>query len=159
MITFIMDLENQEWICSGEPTSSDSLEAYFYLDMIPGKTPFKNFDFDFMLKGKNDFDVVVTTETEEEIMLRSKNQETETEFPYLCNVHYFSNLLGGEKYVLELSFINRRKPVTASFSFTMPKPEKPYDNWVWDEESCKWQPPLPMPEPSWDQESQKWIIP
>jgi hypothetical protein len=38
---------------------------------------------------------------------------------------------------------------------------KPYDSWILDEETCRWQAPTPMPEDGklygWDEESLSWI--
>jgi len=38
---------------------------------------------------------------------------------------------------------------------------KPYDSWKLDEETCKWEPPTPMPSRDalydWDEETQQWI--
>jgi hypothetical protein len=38
---------------------------------------------------------------------------------------------------------------------------KPFDSWVLDEETCRWQAPTPMPEDgkryTWDEESLSWI--
>lgn len=158
MISLIMNLENQSWSFSGQPTSPDSFNAAFYIEMVPGKTSFKNFDFDFMIKGHNDWDVVVTPETQEEIIARGE-PNVETEFPFLCNIHYFSNLSPGRKYTLDVSFKNRRKYVYDSYTITMPRPEKPHENWVWSDEEAAWKPPIPKPEPVWDELSQSWIIP
>lgn len=39
-------------------------------------------------------------------------------------------------------------------------PPKPYDSWVLDEDSCLWNPPIPMPQTGnwyWDEETQDWI--
>jgi hypothetical protein len=40
-------------------------------------------------------------------------------------------------------------------------PPKPFESWILDEETCLWQPPVPMPEDgkvySWNEESLTWI--
>jgi hypothetical protein len=40
---------------------------------------------------------------------------------------------------------------------------KPYASWIFDEESCTWNPPTPMPEDDeyyvWSEEDINWIIP
>lgn len=162
MLKFIMDLENQKWICSGEPDSPNDVEAHFYLDMIPGKTAFKNFDFYFTIIDPEDTEyghVIVQAESEEEVLKRGDPLNTETSFPYLCNKHFMSNLFAGKTYQLKLFFKNRRKYVEDFYSFTMPKPNKPHANWIWDNVLCQWIPPIPIPQPIWDQESQKWILP
>lgn len=39
-------------------------------------------------------------------------------------------------------------------------PPKPFDSWVLDEETCRWQAPVPMPSDgvySWDEPSLSWV--
>ncbi len=40
-------------------------------------------------------------------------------------------------------------------------PPKPFESWILDEETCLWQPPVPMPEDGklyyWNEESLTWI--
>lgn len=40
-------------------------------------------------------------------------------------------------------------------------PPKPFESWVLNEETCLWQPPIPMPEDGkfyeWDEESTSWV--
>lgn len=39
-------------------------------------------------------------------------------------------------------------------------PPKPYESWLLDEDTCTWQPPVPMPDDGgfyeWDESSQSW---
>jgi hypothetical protein len=39
-------------------------------------------------------------------------------------------------------------------------PPKPFDSWVLNEDTCQWESPVPMPEPTkphqWDEEAQSW---
>lgn len=41
-------------------------------------------------------------------------------------------------------------------------PPKPYHSWILNEESCVWEPPVPMPEDEfhyhWDEPHQTWIV-
>ena len=41
-------------------------------------------------------------------------------------------------------------------------PPKPYPSWILDEETCLWNPPIPMPidgsEYTWDESQQAWVI-
>ena len=40
-------------------------------------------------------------------------------------------------------------------------PPKPYDSWLLDEETCRWLPPIPMPDDNsdyaWDEETVSWV--
>lgn len=44
-------------------------------------------------------------------------------------------------------------------------PPKPFESWLFDEETCRWYSPVPMPEPEedkfyvWDEEVQNWVVP
>lgn len=42
------------------------------------------------------------------------------------------------------------------------RPEPPYSNWVFDEETCTWKPPVDKPQDGnayyWDQENTRWVI-
>jgi hypothetical protein len=42
-------------------------------------------------------------------------------------------------------------------------PPKPYNSWIFSEEKCNWEPPMPMPEDSnlylWDEETVSWKLP
>ena len=159
MITLTMDLENSVWICSGQPEESTKVELGFYLDLIPGKTKFKNFDYSFAISGKNEEDIHMEIEPQEVLDERGTTDKPNTVFPWLSNIHYISNLMAGQKYTLHLFFKNMRNIVEDTYTFTMVKPSQPYPDWVWDRESCSWVPPVPMPTPVWDEESKKWIIP
>jgi hypothetical protein len=39
---------------------------------------------------------------------------------------------------------------------------KPYSSWILNEETCKWEAPIPMPDSDhsykWDEENQEWIL-
>lgn len=39
--------------------------------------------------------------------------------------------------------------------------DKPYDNWIFNEENCRWEPPVPHPNDgkiyTWSQEETKWV--
>lgn len=47
-----------------------------------------------------------------------------------------------------------------SVSFQAPKPEKPFESWIWENES--WQPPVPYPEDGgmyeWDEANLEWVL-
>ena len=44
-------------------------------------------------------------------------------------------------------------------------PKSPHKGWVFEEESCGWRPPIPMPKhdgfypPYWDDKTETWVIP
>ena len=161
MITLIMDLANKCWHKSGTAESSNC-KIEFYLDMDPGKTPFKNFGHEFLLKGPgavSPFEtgegMTVTIEAEE----IDRTEEEVTTFPYLVERHIIKNLTPGAEYTLELMFKNRREVFEDTFSFTTPKPQKPHPSWIWSEENYEWVAPVSPPSLVWDENNQQWILP
>lgn len=51
------------------------------------------------------------------------------------------------------------KTLTASDTFTAPRPPQPYPSWMWDN---GWQPTVPYPDEGewrWDEEAQAWVEP
>jgi|SRR6056300_932072 hypothetical protein len=163
MITFIMDLENKCLHASGEATSND-VTVEFYLDMDPGKTAFKNFGHSFSLKGPGaytigDQDADIVFEVEDPEKIQEYNSGDDVDFPFLVERHFIKNLHSDSEYTIEVTFKNRRELVTDSYTFSIPKPPKPYDSWVWDSETKKWLAPAEPPSLVWDEASQQWIIP
>lgn len=161
MITLTMDLENKCWIKTGTADSSDCVMEV-YLQMEPGKTPFKNFGHEFLLIGpgaESPFESgegrLVTIEAD----TLDHDEEELTTFPYLVERHFIKNLTPGATYTLELMFKNRREIVEDTFSFIVPKPSRPHDSWIWDEQKYEWVAPVLPPSLAWDEESKKWIIP
>ena len=161
MITLIMDLENKCWHKSGTADSPEVV-VEFYLDMNPVNTQFKNFGHEFTLLGRGaesiddqPFRVTVEAEVPEE----SEEYGHPTVFPFLVERHVIKNLYPEEEYILDLMFKNRREVIEDTFSFTVPRPQSPYDSWVWDSSAKEWAAPVPPPLPLWDEESKQWIIP
>lgn len=160
-----MDLQNKSWIVSGEADDYNSATLEFYIDMDPIHTMFKNFGHEFLLSGPGadspdesgqGREVVISADDLDNI--QDYNEGSETEFPFLVERHFLNNLVGGGTYTLELMFKNRREIVEDVFSFTVPKPPKPYESWVWNERSLEWVAPSPPPQPVWDEDLQQWIL-
>jgi|SaaInl3SG_22_DNA_1037383.scaffolds.fasta_scaffold02286_11 hypothetical protein len=163
MITFIMDLKNKVLHASGEATSSD-VTVEFYLDMDPVATPFKNFGHSFSFKGLGaytvgDQDARVVIEADPPEDIQADEAEGPTEFPFLVERHFIKNLYPEEEYEIEVTFKNRREVFTDSYFFTVPRPPKPYDSWIWSSENKEWVAPAEPPALIWDESSQQWIIP
>ena len=157
MITLTMDLINKCWHKSGTADSSD-VTVELYMDMDPLATPFKNFGHSFNLKGLGAYTIgddpaVVTVEADV-----PQSVDGETVFPFLVERHFIKNLYPDEEYTLELMFKNRREVVEDTFSFTVPRPAKPYDSWVWSSDQKQWIAPALPPDLIWDEESQQWVI-
>lgn len=158
MITLTMDLVNKCWHKSGSADSSD-VTVEFYMVMDPVDTPFKNFGHSFDLKGLGAYTIgdkpaVVTIDAD-----IPEPADGETIFPFLVERHFIKNLYPDEEYTLELMFKNRREVIQDTFSFTVPRPPKPYDSWVWNSDLKDWVAPAAPPTPVWDENSQKWILP
>lgn len=163
MITLIMDLQNKCWHVTGEADSTD-VTLEFYLDMDPIHTPFKNFGHEFSLQGmgSDQLDEINGRVTLESDNLNYEDNEeaiSETVFPFLVERHFVKNLYPDEEYTLQLMFKNRREVIESTFTFKTPKPEKPFDSWVWDNSLKEWTAPVTPPSLVWDEVSQQWIIP
>ena len=100
----------------------------------------------------------------------SKNQElvhdfTESEYsefnsdPFLLGTVRFYDAIPGSSVIFKVVAYNQRESFEESFEIKIPKLEKPYPSWTWDEYAKKWVAPVPEPELLWDEESMSWHLP
>ena len=51
--------------------------------------------------------------------------------------------------------------IEKTFTLEIPKPTKPFESWVWNNELLHWEAPIPYPqddkEYEWDEENQNWV--
>ena len=73
------------------------------------------------------------------------------------------NLVLETDYELYLWAENGGESFETTVSFTTPRPAQPYDSWVWNTETLRWEAPVSYPDDGefyiWDEENQKWVIP
>lgn len=81
-------------------------------------------------------------------------------------VAFCNNLLGGTWK--QTSYNNNFRKNYAGIGYSYDPdldafiPPKPYESWVLDTETCRWNPPVPRPEGDavyvWDEESISWVV-
>lgn len=64
-----------------------------------------------------------------------------------------------QTYELYLWARNENKLIEKTFEITIPKPNKPFDSWVWEEEELRWKAPIERPEGDyeWNEDKQEWL--
>ena len=71
------------------------------------------------------------------------------------------NLQTETDYELYLWAENGGESFETTVSFTTPRPEQPYESWVWNTETLRWEAPVPYPDDdkfyTWDEETQSWV--
>lgn len=159
MITILMDLKNQTWVCEGE-AEHDSAHVLIYYLTSPDVTIIKNFMFSYYLQSDEvDAEDAVLTELQRGI---DPNKSVEGDGPIykilVADLEY-SNLKPDTKYHIDLSASNRRKPFEGRFDFTTKISPPPYNSWIWNSDTKRWEAPVDQPELVWDEESVSWIIP
>jgi hypothetical protein len=81
---------------------------------------------------------------------------------------FCQQLFGCETKWIQTSYSGSKYKNFASSGFTFDTsrnafiPPKPYPSWIFNEKSCRWDPPSPMPTDgnsySWDEEVLDWIV-
>jgi len=70
------------------------------------------------------------------------------------------NTVTDQTYDLFLWAENDDIRIEKTFELTIPRPEKPYESWVWNIELLNWESPTPYPEDgkdyTWNEETQSW---
>ena len=71
------------------------------------------------------------------------------------------NLVLETDYELYLWAENGGESFETTVNFTTPRPAQPYDSWVWNTETLRWEAPVPYPDDDkfyeWDEETQSWV--
>ena len=78
---------------------------------------------------------------------------------------FLNRVMGGGHWVQTSYNANFRKSYAGvGFSYDSERdafiPPKPYDSWILNEGTCKWEPPIPMPDDGnvhrWDESTEEW---
>ena len=160
MITMLMDLENQNWVCEVDDASHDSVKVMIYYLTSPNVKIVKNFHFSYYLRSAEvSTEDVIIKEIQRGI---DPNELLDIDNPYLkilVAVVEYSNLRPETSYYFDLIASNRRKPFEGRCDFSTKISPAPYDSWIWNTSTKEWEPPVTKPDPVWDEESASWIIP
>ena len=84
----------------------------------------------------------------------------QTDQKYLVTVRL--ETLPTETYELFLWAENAETRIEKTFTLEIPKPTKPFESWIWDNELLHWEAPIPYPQDNkeydWDEETTSWKI-
>jgi hypothetical protein len=78
---------------------------------------------------------------------------------------FCTNLLGGNWVQTSYNGNIRKNFAGIGYSYDLVRdafiPMQPYTSWILDENTCRWEPPIPLPNDDknyiWDEDSQNWI--
>jgi hypothetical protein len=151
----ISDISKKIWILEEEPiTESYSINISIgFRDNEKLPVKFDKMQFEILLK------------LDEKIVEKITKPELSQE--YMCTdqdfIEFFTltNLFPEKNYKINVYSKNYEDSWEETFSFTLPKPKKPYESWIYDEENYKWIPPVPYPYDGknyvWDENEKIWI--
>ena len=84
----------------------------------------------------------------------------QTNQTYLTTVRL--KTLPTETYELFLWAENDNTRIEKTFTLEIPKPPKPFESWIWNNELLHWNAPIPYPqddkEYEWNEENQNWVV-
>jgi hypothetical protein len=73
----------------------------------------------------------------------------------------FQDIAPEKEYFIKVWCRNSEEEWEESYAFSMPRPEQPFDSWIYNEESFCWNPPVSYPADGenyvWNEENQSWI--
>lgn len=137
---------NSEWEFDIQPESNQPL-----LEVGFEKTKFKNLSFGYTVLKNN------------QIILQKAYPKPGVKYVSTDQKYIVAerlNLKSDEEAMIAFWAENDNQRYEDSITFTVPRPEKPYESWVWNE-SGYWEAPVPYPEDdkeySWNEENQEWI--
>lgn len=99
-----------------------------------------------------------------DVLLDENGNEVEALGKEFCR-----NLLGGTWVQTSYNGSFRKNFAAKGFTYDSERdafiPQKPFDSWLLDEDTCRWVAPVPIPEYNaetqsvyWDEQSQQWIV-
>ena len=112
----------------------------------------KKFGFALKIKQMPFEDEIVYEYTE------SEDSDTEDDLFFVGHLRFFG-AEPNEYIVLDITAFNKRDPFQGSFEVLVPKPPKPYESWVWDDETHAWESSVPKPELVWNENTMSWHLP
>ena len=132
-----------------------SLYNYFcFVDKNSNRIIFDNLNFGITIKdGKNT--VVQESFPKDNIQYVSTDQEVLEMMPS-------TTLLYNKDYQYHVWVENSGERSEHSFTRKTEKPIQVFPSWSWSDESQRWEPPIPHPDPSkiylWNEENQEWVL-
>jgi hypothetical protein len=155
IMKFLGDITKKTWVYEEDFQLSYSFSASIGFrdnDKLP--VNFNNLKFGYEIILNN-----------QEIFTYSKPDDG---IDYICTDQYFidssyiNNLFPDQEYSIRVWAENSEENWDQVFNFVLPKPQKPFESWVWDKETHLWVPPKPIPSTtldySWNEDIQEWIF-
>jgi len=108
----------------------------------------------------NDLNVIQIIVINNNVLLDESGIEQE-----ILGKQFCTNLLGGNWIQTSYNGNIRKNFAGIGYSYDLVRdafiPIKPYASWILDENTCRWEPPVPLPNDDknyiWDEDSQNWI--
>lgn len=148
------NFQNQNWELDTTELGPYSNDLYIGFTNDAPILDFHNLRFGFTLSLEGS--------VEQEIEYPTGNKSFErSDQEYLVSTR-IPILIPGKLYTLSLWAENDSVNISDSFDIDVPYPDKPYDSWIWDEQSLKWSAPKQKPKDSnkytWDEETTSWVV-
>jgi len=149
----IDDFNTQNWVLNVNDLKSGFTTLFIgFTDKAP-IVSFKNLSFGFELK--------------EDGNIRQYGQfpkpgvkYVQTDQEYLVSVQL--DTVTTHTYELFLWAENDATRIEKTFKITIPKPDKPFESWLWNQEQLIWQAPIERPDDNkqytWNEEEQNWQL-
>jgi len=117
-------------------------------------TQLSNVSFGYEIYTGSD---LITSESfpPENIVYVSTDQE-------IMTTSYFEKIKIGRPYTLKFWIDDFGKKFDSTFDIMIPKPEQPFESWIWNEDISVWESPVPYPNDGeyylWNEELGSWVL-
>lgn len=143
-----LDVSNGEWKFEANPESGFPVVEIGFVENGGPVSSFYGLSFGFSVfaNGKSNYEISYPTDGTEYEATDQKYISSDT-----------LSLSPDDNVTMKVWAENAGSRYEGSVDFVVPRPEKPYASWVWEE--GQWVAPLPKPEGfyGWDEESGQWV--
>ena len=151
----IADIANKTWSKLEEDNQSFSLNLYLgFRDNENLPVSFSNMGYGYTLENIGGI-VDENHNPLEGVTYVSSDQD-------YISAHTINDLVPDEEYILSVWAENAGEKWEEEFVFTLPRPDSPFESWIYNEETHSWNAPVEYPEDggmyTWDEENQEWVI-
>jgi len=151
---FLADIATKSWSKEDEELSNFSVNLYFGF-RNNGSLPvtFSGMGFGYTLENSEGL-ISEDHNPLEGVVYVSSDQD-------YVSAHTINNLVPDEEYTVNVWAENAGERWEEEFTFTLPRPESPFESWIYNEETHAWEAPIEYPEGgdmyTWDEENQEWV--
>jgi hypothetical protein len=150
----LADIANKTWSKSEEDESSFSLNLYLGFrnnGVLP--VSFSGMGYGYTLEN-SEGTVDENHNPLEGLVYISSDQD-------YISAHTVNDLVPDEEYTLSVWAENAGERWEDTFTFTLPRPDSPFESWIYNEETHSWESPVAYPEDggmySWNEDNQEWV--